>query len=293
MRYRPLGASGMALSCISLRLDGAHCSGESDAWLKFTHSAFENGVNAFELVSPTRQMLQGFGEALRVLERRLYFVGLRLSPGTAKDNAGEIAAVMEGTDLRALDLVTLDAESHPHTDAVWLLEELRTARRTRLIGVSGESDAVTPHIGSGVFDVLIAPFNILSGWRERIRVRTAVDRNMAVIAYGHFPEDARDLGASQPERRSGWFAKRPAALAGVGTYAFLNRTPGWTSEEICLGFALTEPSLASILLEVAGAEHLASLADVTERELPSAVAAQIEMARFSLEQAPTVERRRA
>src|SRR4029079_7128084 len=127
-----------------------------------------------------------------------------------------------------LDLVTLDADSQPHTDAVWLLEELRTARRTRLIGVCGESDAVTPHIGSGVFDVLIAPFNILSGWRERIRVRTAVDRNMAVIANGHFPEDARDLGAPQPEKRGGWFAKRPPTLAGVGTYAFLNRTPGWT-----------------------------------------------------------------
>jgi len=39
------------------------------------------------------------------------------------------------------------------------------------------------------------------------------------------------------------------------------------------------------------AEHLSDLAGVTERDLPPAVSAQIEMARFSAERASGVERR--
>jgi hypothetical protein len=90
--------------------------------------------------------------------------------------------------------------------------------------------------------------------------------------------------------KPGWF-KRGSPLAGVGTYAFLERTPGWNVEQLCLGYALTEPSLATVQVRVHDREHLASLAETAERDLPAAISAQIEMARFSVERAAGTERR--
>jgi len=293
MRYRPLGASGTAVSVVSLRLSGERCGGSGQAWLAAVHAAFENGVNSFELRSPTPALLAGFAEAAKALERRLIFVNLRPDPGSTADEIHrQVDETLAATDLGHFDLVTLDVDAETHTEAVWALEDLRASPKVRLMGVAGEGESVVPHVAGGVFDVLVAPFNILSGWRERIRVRTAVERSMAVIASGHFPDSARDVVVPRQERR-GWFSKPAPLFSGIGTYAFLNRTPGWTAEEICLAFALTEPSLASVMLEVNDLEHLAALAEVTERELPSAVAAQIEMARFSAERREGAERRSA
>jgi aryl-alcohol dehydrogenase-like predicted oxidoreductase len=293
MRYRPLGASGTAVSAVSLRLAGERCRGSAQAWLAMIHAAFENGINAFEIENPTEALLQGFGEAHQALERRLFFIGLRLAAGsTAPDIERQVAQTVETANVRNLDLVSLDADGETHTDVIWTLEELRSSRKTRLIGVAGESDAVVPHIASGVFDLLSSPFSILSGWRERLRVRTAMEHEMAVVAVGHFPPEAREL-AKPSEPKRGWFAKAPPPLAGVGAYEFLHRTPGWTPEEICLAFSLTEPSLASVRVDPESIDHMAALAEVTERELPAAVAAQIEMARFSAEGRGEAERRSA
>jgi aryl-alcohol dehydrogenase-like predicted oxidoreductase len=292
MRYRPLGGSGTAVSVLSLHLPGHRCEGDADDWLLATHAAFESGVNSFEIREPTAALLKGFGEAVKALERRLVFANLRLTPGSsAADIHRQVDEVLAHADLGHLDQVTLDADAETHPEAVWALEELRASPKVRLIGVAGETDAVVPHIAGGVFDTLSSPFNILSGWRERLRVRTAVENSMAVIASGHFPEEARTL-AAPVEAKRGWFAKPAELLADVGTYAFLDDTPGWTGEEICLAFALTEPALASMSLEALDPDHLIALAEVTERELPSAVAAQIEMARFSAERQSGAERRR-
>jgi hypothetical protein len=76
----------------------------------------------------------------------------------------------------------------------------------------------------------------------------------------------------------------------MGTYAFLDATPGWTPEEICLAFALTEPALASMSLEAEDLDHLIAMAAVTEREMPASVAAQLEMARFAVERQAGSER---
>jgi aryl-alcohol dehydrogenase-like predicted oxidoreductase len=292
MRYRPLGSSGTAISVISLRVPGHRCDGDAQDWVSAIHAAFECGINSFEVREPTVALLQGLGEAVKAVERRLVFVNLRLTPGsTAADIHRQVDEVLQHTDLAHVDLVTLDADAETHTEAVWALEELRASPKVRMIGVAGDTEAVVPHIAGGVFDVLTAPFNILSGWRERLRVRTAVENAMAVIASGHYPEEARNL-AEPVEVKKGWFAKPQEIFADIGTYAFLDDTPGWTAEEICLAFALTEPAVASMSLEAADLDHLIALAEVTERELPSAVAAQIEMARFSVERQTGVERRR-
>ena len=292
MRYRPLGKAGMAVSTLSIVLSGERCGGDPDAWLAFIHGAFESGVNAFEVVNPTAALLEGLADAVRSVERRLIFVAFRLPDGLTPDAiVAEVDRVRAGADLDLLDLAILNGEAELHNDAVWALEDLRTSSRVRRLGVVAESDEAMRHVHGGVFDVLIAPFNLLSGWRERLRVRTAADRGMSVIATNHFPDEARAMAEPKaPKRR--WFSK-PYPLAGLGAYNFLHDTFGWHAEEICLGYALTETAIASVVIEVADLKHLEALAEVTERDLPAAVAAQIEMARFSAERAAGTERRRA
>ena len=114
---------------------------------------------------------------------------------------------------------------------------------------------------------------------------------MAVIGCEPHPGAAAALAeAAGAAAKPGWFAK-PKPLAGVGSYAFLDLTPGWSAEQLCVGYALTEPALATVQTEVRDREHLTMLAEITERVLPAAVSAQIEMARFSAEQASGDERR--
>ena len=62
-----------------------------------------------------------------------------------------------------------------------------------------------------------------------------------------------------------------------------DRRRGWSAEQICLAYALTEPALASVQMPALDREHLADLAGVPERRPARAVSAQIEMARFSAE----------
>lgn len=120
----------------------------------------------------------------------------------------------------------------------------------------------------------------MSGWKERLRVKAAVDRDMVVVGYGYYPEQTRE---PQAEAVASWGRTANAPLAGVGTYAFLERTPHWTGEEICLAYAMTEPSLCTVQVEADRIDRVEQLAAVCERELPSGVPAQIEMARFAPE----------
>ncbi|HWA61833.1 MAG TPA: aldo/keto reductase [Caulobacteraceae bacterium] len=292
MRYRPLGKAGMAVSALTLRLKGDICRGDPDAWVGVVHGAMEQGVNSFEVSRPTPALIEGLGAAAQAVERRLFFVSLRLASEQGPDAIfAEAERMLAGTGLGFLDLVVADADHDLHNDAVWMLEDLRATGKTKRIGVAGQTDKVDQHL-NGTFDVLLAPFNILSGWRERLRVRNAVERSMSVIGDNYFPDDARTLAEPQPVKRR-WFSKPAYPLAGLGAYNFLHTTHAWNPEEICLGFALTEPALASVAIDFDGMKHLEALAAVTERDLPAAVAAQIEMARFSAERASGTERRRS
>lgn len=293
MRYRPLGKAGMAVSTVSVRLSGERCGGDPDAWLAFIHAAFENGINAFEVVNPTPALLEGLAYAGRSVERRLIFVGLRLPGGLSPDEiVAQVDRVLVSTGLESLDLAVIDGDGDLPNECVWALEDLRAASRVKRLGVVVAGDDGMQHVHGGAFDVLVAPFNLLSGWRERLRVRTAADKGMSVIAVDPYPDEARAIAEPKAaKRKRRWFSRPAYPLAGLGSYNFLHDTYGWTAEEIGLGFALTETALASVLIDVDSRKHLEAMAEVAERELPAAVAAQIEMARFSAERAAGTERR--
>jgi aryl-alcohol dehydrogenase-like predicted oxidoreductase len=292
MRYRSFAIAGMAISAMSLVLNGDDAERSADGWRDIIHAGFEEGVNAFELIRPSPALLKGVCEGAAAVPRRLLFVGMRIE-GTEETApvTRQVEEAIDQTGLGFLDLLSVDAGPFPPRGVPAAMKALKDQGLATRLGVAGEQALLAPHIEAGGFDALITPFNLLSGWRERNMVRTAIDRQLAVIGCEPFPVRAREFAqAAKTQAKGGWLAKS-SPLAGAGSYAFLRHTPGWNAEQICLGYALTEPALASVQMSVADREHLAGLSEVVERDLPAGVSAQIEMARFSAEREAGTERR--
>lgn len=301
MRFRPLGKSGMVVSTISLSLTDRAAVVRPSDWVALIYSAFENGINAFEINGDTPGMVDGLSQALKAVERRLIYVawrvGTRMGPAgvPVRDfSAGALVRTIDGVLARSgigyLDAVVLD---DPHTEefspqAFDQLKLMRADGRTRMLGIAGQDDAIDALLSTNAFDVFYLPFSLISGWESRRRLKAAIERDMGVIAYDYYPRAFHGAAGAAP-KSSGWIARPKAAapapranpLAGAGTYAFLDRTRNWTPEEICLAYALTEPSLASVQINAERAERVEALAAVPDREMPPGVSAQIEMARFS------------
>jgi aryl-alcohol dehydrogenase-like predicted oxidoreductase len=284
MRYRPFARTGMAVSALSLKLNGQDDEREAADWRDLTHAAFEEGVNTFELARPSAALMRGFAEGVAAVKRSLLFIGLRLDAGLEGQGVIDWAdEVLEATGLEEFNLVTVDVGETASGTVVPAMRWMKDEGMTNRIAVAGPGELLEEPVQLGLFDAVITPFHLLAGWRERHLVRVALEKQMGVISCEPCPpaiapliEDAKAKG------KGGWFKKAPP-LAGAGSYAFLSSTPGWNVEQICLGYALSEPAVATVQVETIGRQHLAKLAEVADRDLPSAVSAQIEMARFSAE----------
>jgi aryl-alcohol dehydrogenase-like predicted oxidoreductase len=288
VRYRPFGPSATVVSAISLTLGDDATRPKPDDWVTLIYAALENGINAFEVTGRDPAIMDGVAQALEAVERRLVFISWRLgvhatAGGPVRDFSGQgltqqVCAVLARTGLDYLDVALLDdPKSHELAhDALAALTEIKTQGAAKMLGVAGEDDTLDSYMTTGAFDVLAAPFNLTSGWKERHRVRTAVELDMAVIGYRAYPEAFhRSVTASAQAVSKG------APLAGMGSYAFLDRTAQWDAEEICLAYALTEPSLATVAIKPGTLARMEQLAAVSDREMPPGLAAQIEMARFA------------
>lgn len=301
MRYRSFGSDGTALSCVGLWLReklAARCGAEA------VYIALENGINVFQVVAGDTVALNALGEALKHVERRLVFVILRV--GVARTDRGDErdftppglvnALRVSGSTLRAgaFDLLLLD-DPGEHELSPRALEALRREQqggRVRAVGVSGEGDPVDAYVSSRNFDVLATPYNLLCGWKERLRLKAAAANDMPVLGYRFFPPefDARERAPAPPPpvlaaanklnlfKRSEPTAQVAAAWA---EYDFLSSVKNWTPQELCLAYSLTDPGLCTMMVAPRTLEELESLAAVPDRDFPTLVAAQIEMARFS------------
>ena len=288
MRYRPFARSGMAVSVLSLELSGEDDRKKPGDWRDLIHAAFEEGVNAFEIVNPTPALMTGFSEAAEAVKRSLLFVGLRADAATDGQLLERaVHEVIAQTRLGYLDLLTLGAGVTRSEDLLTAAIRLKDADVARHLAVAGSSsDLMDADIGSGLFDAILTPFSLLSGWRDRNMVRRALEAQMGVIGFDPCPDELESmLETAESKAKPGLFKRRPPPLVGMGTYAFLGKTPGWSTEQICLAHALTEPALASVQMAPSDRKHLSHLAAVPDRDLPSQVSAQIEMARFSAEEA--------
>jgi aryl-alcohol dehydrogenase-like predicted oxidoreductase len=285
MRYRPFARTGMAVSVLSLELNGEDDRRKPGDWRDLVHAGFEEGVNAFEIVSPSPALMTGFAEGVEAVKRSLLFVSLRADASieAPRFQAWVRQVIAEG-HLGYIDLLALNAGVTRAEDllaAAILLKEADVARR---LAVAGSGELIEEDVASDLFDAIITPYSLLSGWRDRNLVRQSMERQMGVIGCDPCPQALEALMQSaQQKAKPGWFKKAPP-LAGAGTYAFLRSTRGWSAEQLCLAYALTEPSLATVQVPLTERKHLVQLAGVTDRDLPSAVSAQIEMARFSADE---------
>ena len=296
MRYRPLGGTGTVISAVSLALNDVPGRRRMEDWRDLVYRALESGVNAFEIVGLNPAIVEGVGEGLRSIDRHLVFVALRLGP-TPKGRdfspaflARSVESVIARTGLGFLDLCLLDdpGENELPADSLAILKALRAAGRTKLIGVRGQGTALDAYISTGAFDALAMPYSLASGWLDRHRLKAAAEQDMAVLGYDFWPEafhEPERKAVQATVKRTLWgkvkTSEYVSPITGAGTYAFLHETPGWTAEDICLAYALTEPAIASLQISTESAERLTELADISEREMPNGVASRIEMARFT------------
>jgi aryl-alcohol dehydrogenase-like predicted oxidoreductase len=298
MRYRPFARTGVAVSSISVALDGTEEEFSAGDWRDLVHAAFEEGVNTFEIIRPTAALMTGFAEGAAAVKRPLIFVILRIgADADPRETPDWIYDVLNQVGLDRFNMLSLElgdlAPGEVASPA--LLSAMRRAKdmgQSDRLAVVGAGEALDEPVRSGLFEALITPFNLLSGWRERNLIRSALERQMGVIGCEHRPPALGGLidDAMEAAKAPSLF-KRSRALAGVGTYAFLKRTTGWSIDQLCLGYALTEPAVASVQVRPVDREHLAALAEAGDRDLPASVSAQIEMARFSVERAGGGERR--
>ena len=280
MRYRPLGARGQVISAISLVLRPDAERRSAGDWVSLIYSALECGISGFEIRAMDSALGEGVAHALAGVDRRMVFVALRISGGRGRvaslaEVGKQVKGVLTRTRLGHVDAVLLHETSAPKAGSLRDLWALKTGGVVHALGVAGDSEGVDVLIADGALDMLATGYSLLSGWAERRRIREAVASDMAVLGYGAYPRE--QLGLLVDRRPK----DRANPLAGIGGYGFLEATKDWTPEQLCLAYALTEPSLATVLVRPQSTDHLEQLAAVADRELPSGLAAQIEMARFS------------
>lgn len=298
MRYRPFGGSGFVVSAISLALRDDRTRTRPEQWTSLIYAALEQGINTFEVHGRGAAIADGLAQAVQTVDRNLVFVIWRLGrlPNgsapvrdfSAAAIQGQVRGILARTGLGHIDVAMLDdpGESELPVEGLEALHELKRAGSIHFIGVGGaDESAVDAYISGGRFDVIGASFNLTSGWRERNRVRAAMQRDMVVIGYDPYPADFH-RAVSDSLKHRGLFDRNRSPLEGVGTYAFLDSTPNWSGEQICLAYAVTESALATVQVDAPNAERIEELALAVDRELPPGLSAQIEMARFG----PTPER---
>ncbi|ALL12816.1 hypothetical protein [Caulobacter henricii] len=289
MRYRPFGNSGMTVSAITLRLSDQSRL-RAGEWRDLIFSAIESGINSFQIDGESPPLLQGAAEAFASVERRLLFLAWRVREDAGQFNAAAVeqmmASAFDGLGLDYLDQVLINDSLGPDLSpaAISALRTLRDGRAIRGLGVATRGDVHPGLLDSGLVTALASPFNLSSGWADRNRVRAAVTRDLAVIGEDYWPQALREINAKPVFQKPSLWRRRSDPLADVGGYDFLTDTSGWGAEDICLGYALTEPSLATVRITADSRAEIERLAGVVERDLPNGVCAQIEMARFSAQE---------
>ena len=301
MRYRPFGRSGKSTAAVTLNIGEKTVARGRSGGAAVITEAMEHGINSFHLQTPDPVLAELLGSAIAPVDRRLVFAAVRVGSRRERGQivrdftpAGVTAAVdqiLAASRLDYVDMVILDEPGVDELSQATLtaLKAQRASGRIQMLGIAGGADVMDAYVSTNAFDVLTTPFNVNSDWATRNRIRAAVERDMAVLGYDYFPETLstpkKAEAQAQPKKGLfGWGSKAPqqdAVFRGVGTFAFLHQTPNWSAEEICLSYALSEPTLASVIIDTADSRELARLADVPDRDMPPGMPAQIEMARVT------------
>lgn len=288
MRYRPFGATGMAVSALTLRLADSSRLRASE-WRALIFTALENGINSFQVEGDSPELLKGAAEAFASVERRLLFLTWRVRGDAAALGQqavdGLLSSAFEALSLDYLDLVLINDPLTPALPSAFEagLRTLFDSHALHGVGVASRGDIDPRLLKNDMVTTLSSPFNLSSGWAERHRIRHASTHDFAVIGEDFWPQALREGGELTAPKPSLW-RRRSDPLSDIGGYEFLHATQGWSGEDICLGYALTEPSLSTVRITADTRADVERLAAVVERDLPNGVCAQIEMARFSAQE---------
>jgi aryl-alcohol dehydrogenase-like predicted oxidoreductase len=301
MRYRPFGVAGQAVSAVTLSLGARDVAGGPEAGRDLIYSALEAGINSYRLETADPVLAEVLGQALKHVDRKLVQVSLTLGAGdgrrgsdrdfSAEGITSAIDKTLQASGLGHFDLAILDEPGDHELPQSTLnaLKALRATERVRLLGIGGDGDVMDTYVSTGAFDVLATPFHVNASWQVRSRLRAAREGDMAIFVYGYFPDSlntAKKAATAHVEKKRGLFGfggpkARGGPLAHAGTFAFLHRTNNWSAEAICLAYALTDPSVSSVMIEASDVDRLIALSQVPDRDMPPGLAAQIEMARVA------------
>ena len=277
MRYRPFNSQGLSSSAITLSVPSGMSPKDADG---LVCAALECGVNSFCLAPADASAAAALRGAVAAVGRRVLILVLRLDPegGGFERQAGE---ALQASGASYFDLALVDpGAASLSAERLAQLAALRARRTVSMLGVMADGATAPTLLNAMDFDVLAVRYNIASGWAERNLLKTAAARGMTVLGYDHHVGPSGPRVAPVVRGLSRMFGARATPVQEA--YGFLEHCPGWTPQQITLGYALTEPGLASILVEVDDPAVLEGLAEAMERELPAGVAAQIEIARFAL-----------
>lgn len=289
MRYRPFGVNGKAVSAASLVLSEEVRSQPVAAWKSLVIAALECGINAFEVTDKSPNAAEGLRQAVESVERRLIFLTWKIcgDPRTPLDGRRLQESVrrgLQGVGVEYFDLLSIDETAYATLapEAARLLDDLRRTDIAWALGIAGGGELVDKALATGAFDALTSPYNLATGWAIRRRIREASHSNIAVLGAEAFPPDLCRL-PSQVTGRPSLFRRPGPTTSSIGAYTFLHETRGWEADELCLAYAMTEPALASVQIEASRPEVIERLSLVPDRDLPTGLAAQIEMARIDHE----------
>ena len=212
MRYRPFGRTGIAVSALSLALNGETERRKPSDWLAIIHGALEHGVNAFEITRPSPALLSGLAEGIAAVRRALLFVSLRADPNMrGRDLDGWTSEVIAAGGLESIDLFTIDAASPEFEEGLVAGLRLKDLSLVRRLAIAGSGDLLVNHVEDPLFDALVMQFGLMSGWRDRNLVRTALERQMAVMSYDPYPTQLDQMVTDDKKpAKTGWFAARAA-----------------------------------------------------------------------------------
>jgi len=201
---------------------------------------------------------------------------------------------IKDTGFDYLDFLTLDhpTQNRVPEDTMAFLMNLRRAKMLRRLCAIGEAIDFPELWQSADYHAIITSLNIDSDWAKRNAITQSLSLDINIFCENYFPEYLRNAHNHVKSQRVGGFLGMGGKfdpLVNTGTYAFLHQTPDWTAEELCLAYVLAEPNVSSVWIAPENLAQLRSLADVPERELPSSVPAQIEMARFNNKSGAPIE----
>ena len=291
MQYRRCLHSGLALSALRLRLSAHAFRKSPGAVREIVERALENGINAFQIDSADAGFLNQIAQVLKVVDRGVLFVSM-----TARDNYGvayeggintqalkqRLAEAIRLPGLQRLDMVTFQAAEYRALSAEdhAFLRQLVEGGLVGQVGVQAEPGDFPQILDIGQPTAILTDFDVTASKARRQMVETASRMNLSVFGQNYYPARLLRGGQGESIRSHLQNVHDGDAGQGAGKYSFLFNENGWTAQEICLGFTLSQPQLVNVGVVARSTEHLDRLAVVVGKTLPRALHAHIELGTF-------------